>query len=205
MPIMLSSTSLFSSSGPTAPLAPLGPPCCWLYGARLPGLPLLASDRRLALDYTNLNALFIHPRINSHPREPVKGSVGLLINHWARAGRPGCPSAPGRARRYPSRSRWRVGLCSPRAGGSARRAVQPRPRDAGGSDGSRLLRSGSAHCAGRASPARPLQAKRGGNPRRRPPVLPSAPLPPERALGERGATPPGQGPLQRTSNGTRFA
>ena len=102
-----------------------------------------------------------------------------------------------------------MGLCSPRTGGhmggSARRAVQLRPRGGGGSDGSGLLRSGSAHCAGRASPARPLQAKRGGNPRRRPPVLPSAPLPPERALGERGATPSGQGPLQRPSNGTRFA
>lgn len=72
---MLSSTSLFSSSGPVAPHAPLGPPWPLASPARLPRLPFLAPDRRLALDYVNLNALFIHLRINSHPSEPLRGSV----------------------------------------------------------------------------------------------------------------------------------
>lgn len=90
---MLPSTSLFSSSPSVAPHAPQGLPGPLASPARLPGLPLLAPDRRLALDYINLNALFIHPRINSHPSEPLRGSIPLLINHGARAGRPGCPSA----------------------------------------------------------------------------------------------------------------
>ena len=74
-PIMLSFTSLFSSSGPVAPHAPLGPPWPLASPARLPRLPFLAPDRRLALDYVNLSALFIHLRINSHPSEPLRGSV----------------------------------------------------------------------------------------------------------------------------------
>lgn len=72
---MLPSISLCSSSPSVAPPAPQGLPWPLASPARLPGLPLLAPDRRLALDYINLNALFIHPRINSHPSEPLRGPV----------------------------------------------------------------------------------------------------------------------------------
>lgn len=72
---MLSSTSLFSSSRPVAPHSPLRPPWPLASPARLPRLPLPAPDRRLALNNVNLNALFIHLRINSHPSKPLRGSV----------------------------------------------------------------------------------------------------------------------------------
>lgn len=73
--IMLSSTPLFSSSRPVAHHAPLRPPWPLASPARLPRLPLPAPDRRLALDNVNLNALFIHLIINSHPCKPLRGSV----------------------------------------------------------------------------------------------------------------------------------
>lgn len=73
--IMLSSAPLFSSSRPAAHHAPLRSPRPLASPARLPRLPLPAPDRRLALDNVNLNALFIHLIINSHPCKPLRGSV----------------------------------------------------------------------------------------------------------------------------------
>lgn len=58
---------------------------------------VLAPDRRLALDSINLNALFIHSRINSHPSEPLRVSVTAadqsLSRGWESGGQPGCLSA----------------------------------------------------------------------------------------------------------------
>ena len=83
---MLSSTSLFSSSRPVAPHAQLRPPWPLASPARLPRLSLPAPDRRLALDSVNLNALFIHLRINSHPSKPLRGSVTVSDQSLGKGG-----------------------------------------------------------------------------------------------------------------------
>lgn len=74
---MLSSTCLFSFSRPGPPLAsPCRPPkAVVVTPERLSWLPLQAPHGRLVRDSRNLDALFIHFRINFHPSEPLRGSV----------------------------------------------------------------------------------------------------------------------------------
>lgn len=186
MPIMLSSTSLFSSSGPTAPpAAPLQPP--WLLALQ-ESLPFLAADQWLALDYTNLNALFIHPRINSHSSEPVKGSVRAADQSLGQGGAEWLPLCPGVPASLPIREprEWGSAPCGVGGGGQTGGSARRVPSRAGGSEGSGLP-SGSAHCAGRACPASGRQRKAAGNPRRCPVLLSCQANPfPSSALGREG-------------------
>lgn len=109
---------------PDCPSGPARAPMAAGFAARLPLLCLLASDRRLALDSANLNALSIHPRINSHPSEPLTALGRAADQSRGQAGQPDCPSARGaRGTAHPGapggRARGRAGRgrCGP--GGAA--------------------------------------------------------------------------------------
>lgn len=149
---MLSSTSLFPSFRPVAPHAPLrGPPWPWASPARLLRLPLLAPDRRLALDYINLNALFIHLRINSHPSEPLRDSVTAADQSpgqggaaWLSLRQAGAHTA----QPIPEQSRG-VGAAEAR-GGRGGRSLASTPSPAGPRSQRAARTLGSAFCEGRA-------------------------------------------------------
>lgn len=180
------------------------------FAARLPLLCLLASDRRLALDSANLNALSIHPRINSHPSEPLTALGRAADQSRGQAGQPDCPSARGaRGTAHPGapggRARGRAGRgrCGP--GGAAGGWGSG---SGSGSPGLRLrlgsgwapapapapvwLPGGPAHCAGRAGPR---ASGRGCRKSARPPPAQARPRPGGRPWGPK-ETRPSQGDLQ---------